>query len=779
MWQDVRYAFRTLLRTPGFTAIAVLTLALGIGANTAIFSLVHAVILKPLPFRDPSRLVTAWDTYLPQFPKIGVSPVEWDAWREQTDVFDQTAWYRYVSKDLDLTTAGAEALEVHVAIISDQLLPLLGVAPVSGRAFTTGERPDSALLSYRLWRQRFGGDRRVVGKSIRLNDQEFTVVGVMGEGFKFPDWADMWIPRGPLLADEITNPIRHSLGFVGRLHGGITEQQAAARLETIARRLAAEHPKTSTGFGIRVSGLQDDLTANVRPALLLLLGAVALVLLIACGNVANLLLARASGRRKEIAVRNALGAGAGRIARQLLTEGIVLAMLGGGVGLGLGEIALSLFSLVSAPLDGVVLLFLLAVSIGTGIVFGLAPALQALRSNTNAVIKSGAVSGGGAGAVRSVLVVAEFALALMLVAGAGILVKSFLHLMHVDPGFEPKGVLTMRISIPPSRQPDALFHRIEKRMLRLPGVDGVASTNALPLNASRANTSRFNVPGSPLINPDALPVAQYRGVSPDYFRVMRIPLRSGRAFTERDLKSDAVIINETMARRFWPGRDPVGLKYVTGVWGPSPTSSTIVGVVGDVKEFGLDSEPTMDEYFPALFPAYVVVHSSSGAGLLTNVVRGEMQSIDPDLPVSDVRTMDQILAESAESRRWTMALLACFATLALVLALVGIYGVMSWSVAQRVREIGIRVALGADSRQVVGLVLGYGMKLSAVGLVIGLAGAFALRRVMETLVFDVSTSDPWVYTGVAGLMVLVAMAACYIPARRASRVDPLIALRCE
>jgi len=381
--------------------------------------------------------------------------------------------------------------------------------------------------------------------------------------------------------------------------------------------------------------------------------------------------------------------------------------------------------------------------------------------------------------MRATLVVVEFALAMVLVAGAGILMKSFLRLMHVDPGFNPQGLLTMRVSFRANRDPSDEFRRIEERVRRLPGVDFFATTNALPLTAGHGNAGRFNVPGSPLINPDALPAAQLRVVSPQYFSAMRIPILSGRAFSDRDLNQPVVIINESMARQFWPGRDPVGLKFITGPWGPNPTWSTIVGVVGDVKQFGLDSEPSLDFYFPALGLFSVVVHTTGDPEALIGPVRREIQSVDPELPVSEVRTMDQVLDESASSRRWTMAMLAAFAGLALVLAMVGIYGVMSWSVAQRTREIGIRVALGADSGNVLAMVIGYGLSLSALGLAIGLAGAFALRRFLASLVFDVSPSDPLIYAGVAVLMLAVAMAACYVPARRASRVDPLIALRCD
>jgi putative ABC transport system permease protein len=776
---DLRFAIRSLRKTPGFTAVAIATLALGIGANTAIFSLVHAVILKPLPYRDPSRLVVAWDTYLPQVDRLGVSITEFQALSDQRDLFSQTAWYRYVAFDMALTAPDAEALQVHTTFASASLFSLLGASPAIGRAFSDREPPNSAILSDQLWRSRFAGDRAIVGRPLRLNGQEFTVIGVMAPEFRLPDFADLWLPAGPLYGDTLTNPVRHSMAFIARLAPGATLPQAEARMQGIARRLAAQNPKTSTGWGMKMAGLQQDLTGNIRPALLMLLGAVALVLLIACANVANLLLSRASGRVREIAVRTALGAGAWRIVRQLLTESLLLAAAGAGLGLVLARAALRALSPVPAALDSTVLLFLIAVSLVTGTLFGLAPALQALRTDHNSIIKSGSRAGGSSNSLRGALVVAEFALAMILVAGAGMLMRSFLHLMHVDPGFEPRGLLTLHLDIPPSRDPVALFHRIEERAARLPGMESVASVNMLPLIATRAASSRFNVPGSPLIDPNALPAAQIRAVSPDYFRAMRIPIRSGRAFTERDLNDPVAIVNESFARRYWPGRDPVGEKFVTGVWGPTPSFSTIVGVVGDVKDFGLDADAALCEYFPGMASNYIVVRAGANAASLAGAVRLAIRQADAGLPVSDLRTMEDVMAGSMRSRRWTMGLLAAFASLALLLALVGIYGVMSWAVTQRTREIGIRMALGAGSTQVLGMVIRYGLGLCGAGLAIGMAGAVALRRVVASFVFGVSAADPAIYAGVVLLMLAVALAACYLPARRASRVDPSLALRWE
>jgi putative ABC transport system permease protein len=770
--QDLRYTIRTLWRTPGFTAVAVLSIALGIGANTAIFSVVYAVLLKPLPFRNPSRLVTTWDTYLPFFPKLGLSPLELAALQQQTGVYEETAWYRYVPTDLNLVEPGQAALELHATLISPEFLPLLGVQLALGRVDASDH---SVLLSHALWTRRFAADPGILGRSLRLNDQRYTVAGVMPPDFQFPAATDLWLPPGNLMGDERTNPLRHGLGFVARLRPGATLRQATAASETVFRQLAAEHPKTSKGFGIHVSGLQDDLTTGSRTALLLLFGAVTFVLLIACGNVANLLLSRGSSRVREIAIRTALGAGAGRLVRQLLTESVVLSLAGGALGLALAGAGLALLSPIPAPIDPAVAAFLAAVSLATGLAFGLAPALQARNVDPIAAIKSGPAGDRQSLTARGAIVVVEFAFTLMVVIGAGILVRSFVALMRVDPGFHTSGTLTLRIASPIA--PD--FVRIQSRLRSLPGVDSVAAANTLPLIANRAAALRFNVPGSPLVNPDALPVGQQRSVSPDYFRAMGIPILSGRAFTEHDRGQPVVIVNSELARRFWPGEDAAGKKFVIGPWSATPNWATIVGVAADVKQFGLDSDRTMDLYFPALGSNYLIVRTTGDPGSLSAAVQRELQAIDPALAIADVRTMGEVLAKSAADRRATTALLAAFAALALVLALIGIYGVTSWSVAKRTREIGIRIALGADRPRILRLVLLQGARLSALGLAIGLGGSYALRRVLGTLVFGISPADPSVYAAAAVTLVIAALLACYLPARRASRIPPSTALRWE
>ena len=773
--QDIKYGLRIDWRNKWFSALIVIVLALGIGVNTAIFTIVHAEIIKPLPFRDPSRLLTVWDTYLPQFAKIGVSPLELGLWQTQKDLFQEAAWYRYVPLDGNLSTPALEPIAVHADFVSQNFFSMLGVAPLAGRGFGAAEDPSAALLSEHLWRKNFSGDPDIAGKSVRFNDRPITIVGIVPAAGQFPDWADLWLPKGPLLNDELTNPVRHSLGFIARMRPGTNVKRVSDRLVTLSRQLAAEHARTSTGWGIRVSGLQDDLTESVRPALVLLSCAASLLLLVACANVAGLLSSRASARAREIAVRAAVGAGVSRIIRQLLTESLVLALLGGACGLVAAKLALKATLPTAPQLEPAVIWFLLIVSLATGILFGLGPAIQSLRMDIQCILKSGSVTGSG-GTTRSALVVVEIALSVMLVVGAGILAKSFLRLMRTDPGFDARGILTLRILAPPAGDPQLLFRRTQQSLLKLPGVRQVAAVNALPLVASRALVSRFNVPGSPLMNPDALPGAQIRLVSPDYFRLMRIPLKSGRAFTEQDLNQSVVIINETMAKRFWPGRDPVGLRFINGAWGPKPNWTTITGVVSDVKQFGLDSEPTFDTYYPGFQGQFLVVRTDADPSILARSVPPALHQVAPEIAVSDMIPMTQIASESARRRRWTMALLAAFATVAFLLALVGIAGVTSWSVARRTKEIGIRMALGAQQTELLMLFLRYGLKLTLVGLMCGIVGSFFLRQILASLVYGVSTADPSIYAAVGTAVFLIAGLACLIPARQAARVDPVATL---
>ena len=599
-------------RSPLFTLTVILTLALGIGANTAIFTVINSVMLRPLPYRDPGRLVAVWDTYQPTVPKLGVSPTEYDEWSTQSDIFEEIGRYRYVAigKESNLT-GGAEPLRVQPTCVSSSLFPMLGVQPLLGRLFQPADDADNAppiaILGNRLWREYFHADPHLVGAPIQLNGQAFTVVGVLAPDFRLPAWADLWLPQGQA-GDEVRNPVRHSFAVIARLKQNVSLRQASLRLESIAQRMEREHPKTSKGFGVTVDGLQQDMAGNIRPSLLVLLAAVTVVLLIACVNVANLLLSRAATRKREMAIRIALGAGRWRIVRQSLAESLRLSFAGGTAGLVLAYIGLHLL-LRLAPtnlidpaaihMDAVTLAFSFAVSLVTGALFGIAPALNAARQDpSEGLMESGRSFTHGSGAGRNALVIAEFALALPLLMGAGLLIQSFQRLVHVNPGFQPGHVLTARIQLSPKAYPDdrkleTFYERLQARLQSLPGVKAVAAANALPLAGNRAGSTRFTVPGSAAMAGGVLPAAQLHLITPDYFRTLGISLR-GRAYTSQDLNQPYVIVNETMARTFWPGQDAIGKRFVTGPWGPNPSWSTVIGVAADVKQFGLDSErPTI------------------------------------------------------------------------------------------------------------------------------------------------------------------------------------------
>jgi putative ABC transport system permease protein len=786
-----------LRRSPVFTLTVVLTLALGIGANTAIFTVVNSILLRPLPYRDPARLVAIWDTYRPSYPKLGVSPVEYDAWLRQTDIFEEVARYRYVAvgKETNLT-GGREPIRVQPTCASSSFFSILGVHPLLGRTFVAADDAPSAapiaLISHRLWVDYFAANPALIGAPIQLNGQAFTVVGVLPADFRLPAWADLWLTQGQA-GDEISNPVRHGFGVIARLRPDVSLRQARVRLESIAQRMEREHPTTSKGFGVSVTGLQEDMAENLRPALVVLFGAVALVLLIACVNVANLMLSRAATRRREFAIRIALGAGRWRVVRQSLAESIKLSLAGGAAGLLLAYAGLDLLLRMAPPnlidpttihIDGPTLAFLFAVSLATGIVFGIAPALQAARQDPQEGLKDGGRTfAPGAGAGRDALVIAEFALALALLMGAGLFLHSLARLLHVNPGFETANVLTLRVQLSPQAYPDSgkfrtFYDRLEARLLSVASVKAVAATNAPPFATERNNVMRFAVPGSPLMRPDMFPVAHRHLITPNYFRTLGIPLR-GRTYTARDLDGPYVIVNETMARTYWPGEDAVGKRFMTGPLGPNPSWSTIIGVAADVKQIGLDSERTNDFYFLWYGPTYLMIQTAGNPLTLAAVVRREIQTLDPAAPVSDFRTMDQLLESSTGPRRFSTVLLSIFAAVALVLAVIGIYGIMSWSVAQRTQEIGIRLAVGADSRGILKLILGRGLKLSAAGLVIGLAATLALTRVLAGQLFEISPHDPWVLTIASVLMLAVTAAACYIPARHATHVDPITTLRSE
>ncbi|MGB7921788.1 MAG: ABC transporter permease [Pyrinomonadaceae bacterium] len=807
LMQDFRYGVRMLVKKPGFTVIAVIALALGIGANSAIFSVVNAVLLRPLPFDEPERLMQVWATNAKRGQRSApTSYLNFVDWRDQNRVFDHMAAYTGASAAF---TYGETPEQLEGAGVTADLFKVLGTQPLLGRTLLSeDERPNSrvVVLSYGLWQRRFNGDPKIIGQQVKFDGDSTTVVGVMPKGFIFPldrETPEFWVPLDP---QEAFNKERGAnyLSVIARLKEGTTLEQAQAEMDTIGRRLEQEYPDKNTGKGIRLISLHENVVGNVRPALLVLLSAVGFVLLIACANVANLLLARASSRSREIAIRTALGASRARIIRQLLTESLLLSIVGGAAGLLLAlwgvdvlgaAIPADIPRVKDVGLDASVLLFTIAVSLLTGILFGLAPALQASKPDFNEALKEGgrgSTEGLNRNRVRSLLVVSEVALSLVLLIGAGLMIKSFLQLLNVKPGFEPEHVLTANISLPPAKYADvekqsAFFKQVIERTQQLPGVDSVAVIGPLPLTGSMIQ-NLVTIEGRPPLAPGEKLVTNTRIASADYLRVMGIPLQRGRNVTEHDdTGPDVFLVNETFARRFFPGEDPIGKRISLSIR-PSPdkpdASGEIVGVVGDVKHQTLDKEAGPECYVPAMkytdpYMTLVARTASSDPAQLTTALRGVVQQVDKDQPVADIRTMNQVLAQSVATRRFNMLLLGLFACIALLLAAVGIFGVMNYSVSQRIHEIGIRMALGAQGSDILRMIVGQGMILTLIGVALGLIAAYFLTRVMSGLLYGVSATDPLTFVGVSGLLVVVALLACYIPARRATKVDPMIALRYE
>ncbi len=809
--QDVRYAARMLSKSPGFTAVAVLTLALGVGANTAIFSVVEAVLLRALPYRHAERIVVMWEhNRTENQPHNTVGPANFLDWRDQARSFDEMAVLS--DRRANLTGEGAPE-EVPAQSVSPNLFTLLGAEAAVGRTFrpddVKGEEPARiAILSHGLWQRRFGRSPGAVGQSLRLNGNDYTIIGVMPEGFtwfikensttgKPPQiWVPMVLPER--LRDR--NASGRWMQAVARLKPGVSPQQAQAEMDTIAARLEDQYPSFNKGWGAVVVPLRDQLAGEIKPALLVLLGAVGFVLLIACVNVANLLLARAAGRYKEIAVRSAIGAGRRRIVRQLLTESLLLALLGGALGLLLSRwcvealIALSPANLIGDGQVGVdlpVLAFTLGVSLLTGIVFGLVPALEASRVNLGESLKE--TSRGNAGSsrgrrLRDALVVAEVGLALVLLVGAGLMVRSFLRLQAVDPGFDASNLLTLRVLLPSAKYSDdakvvAFFRQAAADFRTLPGVRAVSAVSALPFADPGASTD-FTIEGRPVPAPGNAMYTDVRVVDEEYFRTMNIPLVAGRTFSAQEAMEDrkVAVINQAMVRAYFPGENPVGKRIAVEMWDePHPTE--IIGVVGDARYSQLEGELRPMVYFtpPQLvYPSMTLILRTAGdPESLAPAARSRILALDKDQPVADVRTMESWLAESVARTRFGTLLLAAFAGLALTLAAAGIYGVMSYSVAQRQSEIGVRMALGAKTRDVLRLVIGQGLALVLAGVALGLLGALALTRVIASLLYGVSATDPLTFGLIVLLLTLVSILACYIPARRATRVDPLIALRYE
>jgi putative ABC transport system permease protein len=805
--QDLRYAVRVLLKKPGFTALSVIALALGIGANSAIFSVVNAVLLRSLPYDDPERLVMVWGT-MPQTDRASVSPADFIDYQEQNRVFEQVAAFNAAG----FTLTGAEEPEqIRGARVSSGFFSVLGVRPTAGRAFhAEDDKPGAArvvVLGQKLWHRRFNSDQNIIGRNITLNGQSFTVIGIMPAEFQFTvpgifrTPAELWTPSA-LVKDNTTRGNQY-LRVIGRLKPGVSMERAQAEMTTIASQLQQEYPNTNSGLGVRLIGLHEQVVGNIRSALLILLGTVGFVLLIACANVANLFLARAAARQKEIAIKMALGATRARLARQLLTESMLLALIGGAFGILLAlwstDVLVSL-SPANLPrvkevgVDRYVLGFTLLISILTGALFGLAPALQASKPDLNETLKEGSRGSSenlGRGSLRRLLVVSEVALALVLLIGAGLMIKSFLRLSEVNAGFNPQNVLTMMLSLPRAKYKEphsqaAFFQEAFERIKGLPGVEAVGAINDLPLGGDRDSTA-FAVEGRPALPPGQQPNTEWRLVNADYFKAMSVPLLKGRAFTEED-KSDAppvVVINDSFARRFFPDEDPIGKRVILNlaISNPAPAPREIVGVAGDVRDLGLDAEPQPEVYAPYLqetvsYMALMVKSNTDPAGLAT-AVRSQVLAIDKDQPISGIQSMGQIVKESVAGRQFNMMLFAIFAGVALLLAAVGIYGVMAYSVTQRTHEIGIRMALGANHRDVLRLIVGQGMTMALVGVGLGLAVALILTRVMASLLYEVSATDPLTFAAIAFLLAAVALLACYIPARRAMNVDPMVALRYE
>jgi len=800
--QDLRYGFRTLRKNPGFTAIAMLALALGIGANTAIFSVVNGVLLRPLAYPDPGRLVMVFDS------QTSVAYPDFLDWRRESQFFTDMGTFR--SGDFNFTGAG-QPEQVSGEYVSASLFPVLGVAPFLGRGFLPEEDRQGAacavMLGNGFWKQRFGADPNILGKILTLNAVSCTVVGVLPPDFRFRERAQVYVPIEQWNSVELRTREEHpGLQVIGRLKRGATIETAQADLASICNALSHQYPKTNAGHGARVVRMKDAMVGYIRPTLILLVGAVGFVLIIACANVANLLLARSTARKREFAIRAALGADRKRVVRQLLTESVLLSLGGATIGLLLARWGTRLV-LAAAPgslprsgeigIDPYVLLFTLAVSVVTGVLFGLAPAFHGANANPQEFLKEGAHgAGGGRHRVEGVFVALEIGLAVILLAGAGLMMQSVWRLLQVDPGFNTRNVLTTKVALSPKvmASPPGIrlaYQQMLERVAAIPGAQSVAITSVVPLSENDSEIPFW--PGAgPQPAQDQTKSAMFYIVTPDYPSAMQIPLRRGRFFTARDtLASPPVaVIDDVLARRVFPGQDPIGRQISIMVVGPVQ----IVGVVGHVKHWGLDSDDTAkirDQiYFPfmqvpdrflseAVAGLTLVLRTGAEPLSLVSAVRAQVAGPTQDQPIYAVRTMEQIISRSLAERRFTMLLLIIFAATALLLAAVGIYGVMSYAVTRRSHELGIRAALGASRGEIVGLVLRQGMKLAAIGMAAGLVAALALTRFLAGLLYGVRPADPATLAAVTLLLGGIALLACYIPARRAAAVDAVVALRCE
>jgi putative ABC transport system permease protein len=798
--KDIRFAIRSLLRRPGFSAIAIITLALGIGANSAMFTTVNAVLLRPLAYPESERIVLIEGVNPTMVITEGaISVPDLADWQSQTTSFEQIAGF--ISGG-SLLTSGEETERVRGASVTSDFFPLFRTNASLGRTLQPDDmqkgHADVVVLSHGLWQRRFGADQNVIGSKVLIGGGSTTIVGVMPAGFDYPGQSELWVPFPLDPAKERRD--NRFLGVVTRLKPGVTIPQAQAELNTINQRLAQTYVETNSGWAVKLTDLHERLVGGMRTSLLVLLGAVAFVLLIACANVANLLLARATARHREIAVRAALGASRWRIMRQLLTESVLLSVIGGGAGLLLGIWLTKLLIKISPPdtprfdeiaPDARVFAFTLGVTILTGLLFGLVPALQSSRIDLNERLKEGGRSGSGGGThnrTRRLMMVSEIALSFMLLVGAGLLIKSFMRLRDVSPGFSAENVLTMRVSLMPAKYPKGeprvqLLRQGLERLKTLPGVESTGAVLSLPLGGDTFNVDRGYIREGRPETPEEAGNAAYLAATPDYFRTLKIPLVSGRVFSDHDTEqtTKVVVVNETMARQLWPGESPIG-RHIH-IWRDEQFPREIVGVVGDAKR-ALDTEAGQQMYVPYAQDSgwgsmSLVIRTSGEPAAMTAAVRNEIRTLEKGIPVYNVKTMNEALATSVGPRRTPMLLLSAFAAVALLLAMIGIYGVTAYYVTERTQEIGIRMALGAQMGDVMKLVLKGGMTLALVGIGVGLAGAFLLTRLMTTLLFGVKPTDWATFIAVSVCLLVTALLASYLPARRATKVDPLVALRYE
>ncbi len=795
--KDLRYGIRSLLKRPGVTAIALIALALGIGANTAIFSLVNAVVLQSLPYPESDRLVWAWGTVRNRISRASVSPPDYLDFRSQNKTFEHFGASGTLPGSANLTGIG-DPERLTASRVTGNYFDVFGVAPALGRGFSLENEKTGndqvTLLSYELWQKRFGGDPQIVHKTIILDSKPYQVIGVMPAHFKVPQMAELWVPMNFDADPEMKMRQAHFLRPVGRLKAGVSLAQAQSDIDSIAARLEEQFPGTNTGWSLGLVSLHEQLLGNSRSFVFILFGAVGLVLLIACANVANLLLVRAAARQREIALRTALGASRSRIIRQMITESLLLAIVGGALGALLAVwgvellVALSADSLpptVTVKIDSTVLAFTLLISIVTGVLFGLAPAFRTLKVNLIDTLKEGARGAEGTlrNRTRSFLVIFESAVAVMLLIAAGLLVRSLIELQRVDPGFDSNNILTFQIALPQTKydfegKPASFFEQLETRVDSLPGVESVGQISELPFSG-QLNDVPFIVEGRPAVSPNDGFNADWRRVNQNYFSALRIPLLRGRNFTEQEVRQSdkVVIVSQQLVATAFPNEDPLGKRLFS--IGDKPYE--IIGVVGDIRHSSLAGQPFATMYLPTRNAGRMnlVIRTQGDPLSIVGAVRKEVYALDPDQPIAQVKRLSDWVDSSVAAPRYRTTLLALFAALAMVLAATGIYGVMSYSVAQRTHEIGVRMALGARRLDVMKLVVRQGMLLTLVGVILGLGGAFALTRVMETLLFGVTAKDPITFGVGAVLLIAVAFVACFVPARRATKVDPLVALRYE